>query len=178
MNNGEAYAIFKQIESDKYTDSDKLEAINRVLGAETHNGITKDDLINAFKWFHGVMECYLSEKDMSDRQMQEICSEIDKYSGSGLTPERCAELAQAEREGRLVVLPFLPGEEVYYITSGEKPQIKKCRVWQYHFGEKLSVSLSISKNGVVVCPISQVYKTREEAEAALEKQEGAEHERD
>lgn len=98
MNNGEAYAIIKQIESDKYTDSDKLEAINRVLGAETHNGITKDDLINAFKWFHGVMECYLSEKDMSDRQMQEICSEIDKYSGSGLTPERCAELAQAERE--------------------------------------------------------------------------------
>ena len=60
MNNGEAYAIFKQIESDKYTDSDKLEAINRVLGAETHNGIIKDDLI--------------------------------------------AELARAEREGRLVLL--------------------------------------------------------------------------
>lgn len=184
MNNGEAYAIFKQIESDKYTDSDKLEAINRVLGAETHNGITKDDLINAFKWFHGVMECYLSEKDMSDRQMQEICSEIDKYSGSGLTPERCAELAQAEREGRLVVLPCKVGDTVYH-RSGQHtiddiqlfyPR-QNGHVPEERIG-KLQIRLgSLNYAGLQTFATyadeigKTVFLTREEAEAALQRKE-------
>ena len=51
MNIGKACAIFKQIESDKYTDIEKLIAIDSVLNMETHNGVTKDEILRAFKWF-------------------------------------------------------------------------------------------------------------------------------
>lgn len=51
MEKGTAVKIFEQINSDKYTDQEKLIAISYVLNIETHNGIKKDDIIKAFKWF-------------------------------------------------------------------------------------------------------------------------------
>lgn len=51
MNIGKACAIFEEIDSDKYTDNEKLIAIHEVLQMPTHNGITKYDIIKAFRWF-------------------------------------------------------------------------------------------------------------------------------
>ena len=51
MNIGKACGIFRQIESDKYTDIEKTIAIDSVLNMETHNGVTKDEILRAFKWF-------------------------------------------------------------------------------------------------------------------------------
>lgn len=51
MNNGKACAIFLNIEKDKWTEGEKLEAIKIVLDMETHNHITKTDTLRAFKWF-------------------------------------------------------------------------------------------------------------------------------
>ena len=39
------------------------------------------------------------------------------YEDTGLTPERCAELAAAEAEGRLIVLPCKVGDTVYLIPK-------------------------------------------------------------
>jgi hypothetical protein len=50
MNIGTARAIFKNIESDKYTESEKGLAIMRVLSMETINSITKQELKNALAW--------------------------------------------------------------------------------------------------------------------------------
>ena len=50
MNIGKAFAIFKNINSDKYTYYEKVEAIELVLQAETHNSITKSEFKEAFKW--------------------------------------------------------------------------------------------------------------------------------
>lgn len=46
-----AYYIFNDINNDKYTEQEKLAAITSVLDMETHNSITKDSIIKAFKWF-------------------------------------------------------------------------------------------------------------------------------
>lgn len=51
MNIGKACAIFEQIQKEKYSDHEKLWAIKEVLDMPTHNGITKDTILNAFKWF-------------------------------------------------------------------------------------------------------------------------------
>lgn len=51
MNLGKANAIFKNIESDGYADEEKLIAIEMVLDMPTHNGITKDTILNVFRWF-------------------------------------------------------------------------------------------------------------------------------
>lgn len=51
MGIGKSYAIFKcQMNSDKYTEQEKLQAIKAVLEMPTHNGITKDEIITAFAW--------------------------------------------------------------------------------------------------------------------------------
>lgn len=50
MNVWRAVEIVEQIESDKYWDSEKLEAIKRILSMETHNSIRKDTIIKALRW--------------------------------------------------------------------------------------------------------------------------------
>lgn len=50
MNIGKACAIFEQIESERYTDEEKLLAIREVIEMPTHNGVTKDTILNAFRW--------------------------------------------------------------------------------------------------------------------------------
>ena len=51
MNLGKANAIFRQLEDDRFTEEEKLEAIMLVLDMPTHNGITKDAILDAFRWF-------------------------------------------------------------------------------------------------------------------------------
>ena len=43
--------IFRNIEQDVFEEQDKLQAIKEVLAMPTHNGITKDQILNAFRWF-------------------------------------------------------------------------------------------------------------------------------
>lgn len=52
MNIGKACAVFEQINSDKYTDQEKLYAIKQVIDMPAHNGITKEKIIDAFRWFY------------------------------------------------------------------------------------------------------------------------------
>lgn len=47
---GKACAVFRQIESDKYSEDEKLRAIWAVLDMPTHNGITKAMILEAFRW--------------------------------------------------------------------------------------------------------------------------------
>lgn len=49
MNIGRACGIFKNINGD-YSDEEKLEAIRLVIDMETHNGITKVNMLCALNW--------------------------------------------------------------------------------------------------------------------------------
>ena len=52
MNIGRACGIFLNIESDNFTEDEKLVAIRDVLKEMvTYNGITKDNILKAFRWF-------------------------------------------------------------------------------------------------------------------------------
>lgn len=50
MNIGKAQAVFEQIRSDKYSETEKLQAIWTVLEMATHNGTKKDTILEAFRW--------------------------------------------------------------------------------------------------------------------------------
>lgn len=99
----------------------------------------------------------------------------------GMSPDRLRELAQAEKEGRLVVLPCDVGDKLYDVTLGE-------------VREKIVISLSMLlsksvnhlvihaenfRNAVTSYELQDIGKTvfltREAAEAALKERE-AEHE--
>lgn len=50
MGLAKAVKIFKDINSAETTVEEKRLAIRKVLDMETHNGITKEDLLNALNW--------------------------------------------------------------------------------------------------------------------------------
>lgn len=53
INIGKAQAVFQQIKSDKWSEDEKLRAIWAVLDMPTHNGVTKDTILEAFRWLFG-----------------------------------------------------------------------------------------------------------------------------
>ena len=50
MTNGQAYLIFKDLKNEKYTIEEKGWAMHQILSMETHNSITKQDLLDALMW--------------------------------------------------------------------------------------------------------------------------------
>lgn len=50
LNKAEAYMIFTDIENDKYSEEEKIMAVYIIMNMETHNSITKADMLNAVKW--------------------------------------------------------------------------------------------------------------------------------
>lgn len=86
--------------------------------------------------------------------------ELNQYKELG-DLDRLRELAQADREGRCVVLKFAPGSKVY-------------RVWFNPSNGKLFVTEHIMKSKEMCLEAelwNDAYKTKEEAEKALEEME-------
>ena len=54
MRVGEAYAICKNINDCNRSDEDKGLAILMMLNMETHNGITKQELLKIIRYLHGL----------------------------------------------------------------------------------------------------------------------------
>ena len=50
MNIGKASTIFKNITSEEFTVIEKIQAIRKVLNMPTHNGISKEEILNALDW--------------------------------------------------------------------------------------------------------------------------------
>ena len=95
--------------------------------------------------------------------------ELQAYRATGLTVERAAELGKADREGRVVMLPCKIGDTVWFTTvcHGVQPlRIKKIQMYivvteGHEYGE-----LPVWDLG------KTVFLTREEAEKALEAEQG------
>ena len=120
--------------------------------------------------------CVPPQKTCYDMQISAALDELKSYRDTGLTPVRAAELVEAEKEGRLVILPCKLGERVYrhifnckgcehygdlYCQPGVNPQCKRKEV------------ISIRFNYDDIYEIGKtVFLTRSEAEAALNQQDG------
>lgn len=115
------------------------------------------------------------ENGCTDCPIAKAFDRLAAYEETGLEPE---ELAQAEKEGRLVVLPCDVGDKLYDVTLGE-------------VREKIVISLSMLlsksvnhlvihaenfRNAVTSYELQDIGKTvfltREAAEAALEERKG------
>ena len=125
---------------------------------------------------------------------------IATYEDTGLTPERCAEfaradaegryivmrdaeqegvarlreLAEADKDGRLVVLPCKVGQRVFALLDTDK-HISECEVKQIGLGNEIgfvgieSIGARGREYGVSIKGFGKtVFLTREAAEAALE----------
>ena len=50
LSKGEAYMIFNDIENSKYTNEEKVIAVYTIMNMETHNSVTKADMLNVIRW--------------------------------------------------------------------------------------------------------------------------------
>ena len=116
----------------------------------------------------------------------EICERLAAYEDTGLTPQevismhgewcammsvlnsigsydRLRELAEADRDGRVVVLPYKVGDTVYLLFAGNpnNPVISTLKINTVAEAVKL-----IGKTGMHEC--IGTFRTREEADKALE----------
>lgn len=94
-----------------------------------------------------------------EKSAQNILDKI--YERFGVSAERLVELAKADREGRYVVLKFAPGSKVY-------------RVWLNPRDGKFFITEHIMQSKAMCLEAelwNDAYKTKEEAEKALEEME-------
>ena len=139
--------------------------------------------------FANYREDCINEDDINAANVfADVVSELDEFptidpvtaaaEALGMSPDRLRELAQAEKEGRLVVLPCDVGDKLYDVTLGE-------------VREKIVISLSMLlsksvnhlvihaenfRNAVTSYELQDIGKTvfltREAAEAALDAMRG------
>ncbi len=121
---------------------------------------------------------------------RKVWERLKAYEDTGLTPERCAEfaradaegryivmrdaeqegvarlreLAEADKDGRLVLLPCKVGDTVYKVITiqAQKPVLLETQVKT--LGQAADVAQLIGKKNKVI----NIFLTREEAEKALE----------
>ena len=82
----------------------------------------------------------------------------------GTTPERLRELAAADKDGRVVVLPCKVGATVYKVITIQAQKSVMLETQVKTLGQAADVAQLIGKKNKVI----NIFLTREEAEAALE----------
>jgi hypothetical protein len=102
---------------------------------------------------------------------RELLDRLAAYEDTGLTPEETEDIAKAKADGRCVVLPCKPNER-WIGEQGEIVVIKIVTDWTgtyVHYRYK-------GKREVCCCNPTYfaIHFTREEAEAALRKEQGDE----
>ena len=98
--------------------------------------------------------------------------------GDGMTLMRLRELAEADQEGRVVVLPCKVGNQVFALLDTDK-HISECEVKQIGLGSEIGfvglepIGARGREYGVALNGFGKtVFLTREEAEKALAEMEG------
>ena len=96
----------------------------------------------------------------------------ERFSLTAKIPlDRLREIAEAEREGRCVVLPCKLGDTVYFITGTYNSLVKPAKVEEIYIGDG-SIALGVSTDFTTfTLQESEWHLTRAEAEAALKARE-------
>ena len=110
------------------------------------------------------------EPEKIEKAMDIVKSAVSAFEDFGV--DRLAELAQADREGRCIVLPCKKGDTVWRIVHDAAPHITKDRctdikyenrdIWVHLIGDRVMGGWNFGK---------LLFLTREDAEAALRREQ-------
>lgn len=101
--------------------------------------------------------------------MRSRLKEIEDILGDDYDLDRLKELVEANREGRCVVLPCRVGDTLYYIGGTYKTLIKPVTVEEVYIGDGVFAVGVSSGFTTFTLQEKEWYKSKKEAEAALEK---------
>ena len=100
--------------------------------------------------------------------------QIEDILGEDYDLDRLKELVEADRDGRCVVLPCRVGDTLYYIGGTYKTLIKPVTVEEVYIGDGVFAVGVSSGFTTFTLQEKEWYKSKKEAEAALERMEGEE----
>ena len=130
--------------------------LNVLINGPTSNGFGKDIFRKMARDLYGRLKAY--------EDIAELCGGFD----------RLRELAEADKDGRVVVLPCKVGQRVFALMDMDK-HISECEVKRISMGNKIGfiglepIGARGREYGVVLNGFGKtVFLTREEAEKALE----------
>ena len=92
----------------------------------------------------------------------------------GVEPSRLRELAEADKDGRCVVLPCKVGDTVWRIIRDGEPHITRDEVRDMYFADDMTLCVELVGGRVTFTEKfgKTVFLSREEAEKALREMEG------
>ena len=104
--------------------------------------------------------------------MGKAISEITEFDG--LPIDRLRELAEADKDGRVIVLPCKVGDAVWRIVRDGEPHITRDEVRDMYFADDMTLCVELVGGRVTFTEKfgKTVFLSREEAEKALQGMEG------
>lgn len=157
--------------------------LNVLINGPTSNGFGKDIFRKMTRDLYGRLKAYEdtgvepeSVEALKLSMMGKAISEVTEFDG--LPIDRLRELAEADKDGRVVVLPCKVGQRVFALMDMDK-HISECEVTQIGMGNEIGfiglepIGARGREYGVALNGFGKtVFLTREEAEKALEEREG------
>lgn len=113
-----------------------------------------------------------SVEELKLSMMGKAISEITEFEG--LPIDRIRELAEADKDGRVVVLPCKVGDKVWRIVRDGEPHITRDEVRDMYFADDMTLCVELVGGRVTFTEKfgKTVFLSREEAEKALREMEG------
>lgn len=140
----------------------KPKLLDLILNGPTLNGVSKDVLRQIIRQLYSALAPY-EDTGLTP----EVCANYktfeDEAISKGVTFKRIVELMDAEKDGRLMVLPCKVGDTVYLIVT------KRARTYtpEFRFVKKSRLAF-LNMERVLQDFGKEAFLTREEAEKALE----------
>lgn len=129
--------------------------LNVLINGPTSNGFGKDIFRKMARDLYGRLKAY--------EDIAELCGGFD----------RLRELAEADKAGRVVVLPCKVGDTVWRIVRDGEPHITRDEVRDMYFADDMTPCVELVGGRVTFTEKfgKTVFLTREEAERALREME-------
>lgn len=146
----------------------KPKLLDLILNGPVLNGVSKDVLRQIIRQLYSALAAYEdtgmtpeSVEALKLSMMGKAIAEIKEFNG--LPVDRLRELAEADKDGRLVVLPCKVGDTVYLIVT------KRARNYtpEFRFVKKSRLTF-LNMERILQDFGKEAFPTREEAEKTLE----------
>ncbi len=144
----------------------KPKLLDLVLNGPVLNGVSKDVLRQIIRQLYSALAAYedtgITAEEITATASLPMFVKVTS-AALGTTPDRLRELAEADRDGRLVVLPCKVGDTVYLIVT------KRARNYtpEFRFVKKSRLTF-LNMERILQDFGKEAFLTREEAEKALE----------
>ena len=153
--------------------------LNVLINGPTSNGFKKDIFRKMARDLYGRLKTYEDtglEPEAVETVKLALCAKhiVDLETLNNTPISRLVELAEADKDGRVVVLPCKVGDTVWRIVRDGEPHITRDEVRDMYFADDMTPCVELVGGRVTFTEKfgKTVFLSREEAEKALREMEG------